>query len=283
MRTRLARTAVKSVIASTTVLNSVTLLPILSVACVAMLDTWLVIVLTVREAAIGATVGVSTPAVGPSGVVMLSTERWRYVHSHTLKESILTSSSNLCKNCLAVRPVRMANQSVGSRPVLTVMTTAITSPGNALPHQATWLPGSNGEAATTAVTTMDPATMAVPHHGPLRAVAATTTVTVPALMALHLELGQPLPGNRHLPLHLDRLLMDMAIPHILHLHLVWALLLLLLAWVLLRPHLACPRCTMAPVAVHLRLLLVRDHPLRLRATSPRLLPPRERTMTTLCW
>ncbi|KAL5002374.1 hypothetical protein BDV10DRAFT_119723 [Aspergillus recurvatus] len=268
MRIRLARTAVKLVIASTTVLNNVTLLPILSVVSVAMLGTWLVIVLTAREAAIGATLEVSTPAVGPSAVVMLSTERW----------------NNLCKNCLAVLPVRMANQSVGSRPVLRVMTTAITSPGNALPLQATWLPGSNGVAATIAVTTMDPATMAVPHHGRLRAVAATTTVTVPALMALPLELGQPLPGNRHLPLHLDRLLMDMAILRILHLHRVWALLLLLLAWALLRPRLACPRCTMAPVVVHPRLPLVRVHPLRLRATSPRLLlHPLERTMTALCW
>ncbi|KAL3434451.1 hypothetical protein BDV09DRAFT_90413 [Aspergillus tetrazonus] len=162
------------------------------------------------------------------------------------------------------------NQSVVSRPVLTVTTTAITSPGNALPLQATWLPGSNGVAVTTAVTITDPATMAVLHHGPLRAVVATTMVMVRALMALPQELGQLLLGNRRLPLHLDRLLMDMDILRILRLHLVWALLLLLLAWVLLLPHPACLRCTTAPVAVHRRLLLARDHPLRLQATSPRL-------------
>jgi hypothetical protein len=165
----------------------------------------------------------------------------------------------------------MANQSVVSRLVLTVTTTAITSPGNAPPLRATWLPGSNGVAVTTAVTITDPATMAVLHHGLLRAVAVTTMVMVPALMALPRELGQLLLGNRQLPLHLDRLLTDMAILRILRLHLVWALLLLLLAWVRLLPHPACLRCTTAPVAVHRRLLLARDHPLRLQATSPRLL------------
>lgn len=72
---------VKSVTESTTVLNSETLPPTSSVASVAMPVTWLAIVLTAREAAIGATMAASTVAVGLLAAVMLLTGRWRYVHT----------------------------------------------------------------------------------------------------------------------------------------------------------------------------------------------------------
>ncbi len=68
---------VKSVTESTTVPNSETLPPTSFVASVAMLVTWLAIVLTAREAAIGATMAASMVAVGLLAAVMLLTGRWR--------------------------------------------------------------------------------------------------------------------------------------------------------------------------------------------------------------
>ncbi|KAL4970084.1 putative zinc knuckle transcription factor/splicing factor MSL5/ZFM1 [Aspergillus stella-maris] len=85
MRTKLARTVVKSDTASTTVLSSATLPPTSSVVSVATPDTWLVIVLIASAAATGATTEAST-AVGLLTVAMLSTGKW----------------SNSCKNCLVV-------------------------------------------------------------------------------------------------------------------------------------------------------------------------------------
>lgn len=64
-------------IASTIVPSSGTLPPTSSVASVAMLAIWLVIVLTAREVPTGGMAAVMAVAAEPSGKAMLSTVRWR--------------------------------------------------------------------------------------------------------------------------------------------------------------------------------------------------------------
>ncbi|KAL4873490.1 hypothetical protein BDV12DRAFT_79259 [Aspergillus spectabilis] len=131
------------------------------------------------------------------------------------------------------------------------------------------LPGSNAVAATTAATTTGPATTAVLPHGLHRAVAATTTVMEPVVMVPP-ELELLLPGNSRPRLPQDNPLTDIvAILRIPQLRLVWVFLALHQVLVHLRLPRACLRCTMAPAAVHPRLLLVRDLLLHLQVISLR--------------
>lgn len=110
MRIRLVRTVAKLDIASTIVPSSGTLPPTSSVASVAMLAIWLVIVLTAREVPTGGMAAVMAVAAEPSGKAMLSTVRW----------------SNLCKNCPVVLQAQTASLLAGSRLVPITVTMIVT-------------------------------------------------------------------------------------------------------------------------------------------------------------
>lgn len=163
-RTKLARTAAKSVIASTIALNSATSPRTSSVASVAMLGTWLATV--------------QTDSVAQTGATMTAVHLASVASAEAMQSTANTSPS--CKSCLVAVLSLVVNNSA-SKLVQAAMTTVITAmAAETMPSRGSVLrPAVPLHGRRTVVVEMAAAAAVPQHHGQRvvsRAMAAMTTM-----------------------------------------------------------------------------------------------------------